>query len=137
MLRLRSIIYLLPDLVRTLFTRRTTVKYPFEPLDLPPYFRGRVVVDAEKCRGCGACVRDCPSTGLELQRDENGGFRLLHYSDCCANCAQCEASCRFGAIRLVDAYVGPTLAREALVEMLVERSGERKKRDAPKTRSSG
>ncbi len=128
MLRLRSIIYLLPDLVHTLFTRRTTVRYPFEPLDLPHYFRGRVVVDAEQCRGCGACVRDCPSAGLRLRRDGHGGYRLIHYPDRCANCGQCEASCRTGALCLVSAYVAPTLARGELVETLVERSGERRKR---------
>ena len=128
MLRLRSIIYLLPDLVRTLFTRRTTVRYPFEPLELPRYFRGRVVVDAEQCRGCGACVRDCPSTGLRLRRDGHGGYRLLHYPDRCANCGQCETSCPTGALHLVSAYVAPTLAREELVETLAEGSVERRKR---------
>jgi len=128
MLRLRSIVYLLPDLARTLFTPRSTVRYPFGPLELPPYFRGRVVVDVELCRGCGACVRDCPSTGLRLRHDGHGGFRLRHYPDRCANCGQCEASCRTGAIRLVGAYVAPTHAREELVETLVERSGELKKR---------
>jgi hydrogenase-4 component H len=128
MLRLRSIVYLLPDLVRTLFTRCSTVRYPFGPLELPPYFRGRVVIDAELCRGCGACIRDCPSTGLRLRRDGRGGFRLIHYPDRCANCGQCEVSCPTGALRLVDGYVAPTHTREELVETLVERSGELRKR---------
>ena len=136
MLRLRSIVYLLPDLVRTLFTRRTTVRYPFEPLDLPHYFRGRVVVDAERCRGCGACVRDCPSTGLRLRRDGHGGYRLLHYPDRCANCGQCEASCPTGALHLVNAYVAPTPARDELVEMLAEHSGEHMKRGTSRARPS-
>ncbi|MFN2132909.1 MAG: 4Fe-4S binding protein [Anaerolineae bacterium] len=136
MLRLRSIIYLLPDLIHTLFTRRTTVRYPFEPLELPSYFRGRIVVDAEQCRGCGACVRDCPSTGLRLRRDEHGGYRLLHYPDCCANCGQCEASCPTGALRLVSAYVAPTHAREELVETLVERNRELKRSDTSQARPS-
>jgi formate hydrogenlyase subunit 6/NADH:ubiquinone oxidoreductase subunit I len=128
MLRLRSIIYLLPDLVHTLFTRCTTVRYPFEPLELPGYFRGRVVVDAERCRGCGACVRDCPSTGLCLQQDGHGGYRLIHYPDRCANCGQCEASCPADALHLVSAYVAPTVARETLVETLAEHSGPRRKK---------
>jgi formate hydrogenlyase subunit 6/NADH:ubiquinone oxidoreductase subunit I len=137
MLRLRSIIYLLPDLIHTLFTRRTTVRYPFEPLELPGYFRGRVVVDATQCRGCGACVRDCPSTGLRLRRDGHGGYRLLHYPDCCANCGQCEASCPTGALHLVSEYVAPTLVREELAETLVERKGERRKRGTRQAHLAG
>jgi hydrogenase-4 component H len=118
----RSIIYLLPQLLRTLFTSRSTVRYPFEPLQLPIYFRGRVVIDAERCRGCGTCVRDCPSDGLKLERVDRNTFTLIHFPDRCANCGQCEASCRFGAIRLTNAYVPATLAREELAEVLVERS---------------
>ncbi len=42
MSRLHSLVYLLPELWRTLFTRPITVRYPFGPLELPPYFRGKV-----------------------------------------------------------------------------------------------
>ena len=119
--RFRSIIYMLPYLGRTLFTRRSTVRYPFGPLKLPDHFRGRVVIDASLCRGCGACVRDCPGAGLELERTGSHAFRLVHYSDRCANCGQCETSCRFDAIRQTNAYVPATHARDELVEILVER----------------
>jgi formate hydrogenlyase subunit 6/NADH:ubiquinone oxidoreductase subunit I len=118
----RSIMYLLPNLWRTLSTAPITVRYPFAPLELPPYFRGRVVVEPDLCRGCGVCVRDCPAFGLELERTSRDRFRLIHYSDRCANCGQCEASCRFGAIRLVNEYVPATSRREELVEVLVEGS---------------
>jgi formate hydrogenlyase subunit 6/NADH:ubiquinone oxidoreductase subunit I len=124
MSRFRSIIYLLPQLGRTLLTRRITVRYPFGALRLPSYFRGRVVVDAELCRGCGACTRDCPAMGLELERESRDRFRLVHYPDRCANCGQCEASCRFGAIRLANEFVQATGERGKLFEVLVERGGE-------------
>ena len=121
MFRLRSLFSLMPQLWNTLRSRPITVRYPFEPLKLPPYFRGRVVIEAENCKGCGLCVRDCPALGLELQRGSTDGFRLIHYPDRCAYCGQCEDSCRSGAIRLINEYVPASPRREALVQVLVER----------------
>ena len=125
MSRFRSIAYLLPHLLRSLFTRASTVRYPLGPLELPTYFRGRVVIDAERCQGCGICVRDCPAAALQLIKEDRYTFKLIHYSDRCANCGQCEASCRFGAIRLDNAYVSPTHARSELIEILVDRTQDK------------
>lgn len=120
MFRIRSLFSLLPQLWNTVRSRPITVRYPFAPLQLPAYFRGRVVVDAELCQGCGLCVRDCPASGLKLERTANKGYRLLHYPDRCAYCAQCEDSCRSGAITLTNEYVPATSEREKLVQVMVE-----------------
>jgi hydrogenase-4 component H len=120
MLRIQSLFSLLPQLWNTVRSRPITVRYPFAPLELPPYFRGRVVVDADLCRGCGLCVRDCPASGLELERTPDQGFRLLHYPDRCAYCAQCEDSCPSGAITLTNEYVPATSERGKLVQVMVE-----------------
>ena len=122
MFRLRSLFSLLPHLWNTLRSRPITVRYPFEPLELPPYFRGRVVSEPENCRGCGLCVRDCPANGLILERTPDRGFRLVHYPDRCAYCGQCEESCRSGAVHLTNGYPPATHACEELVECLVDKS---------------
>ena len=121
MSRLHSLIYLLPELWRTLFTRPITVRYPFAPLELPPYFRGKVTIEPSLCTGCGACVRDCPAFALELEREGREEFRLIHYYDRCAYCGQCEANCRFGAIVLVNEFVRATPRCDALTQVMVER----------------
>ena len=130
MSRLHSLVYLLPELWRTLFTRPITVRFPFGPLELPPYFRGRVTIEPALCTGCGACVRDCPAFALELERESDAlgplvlskaegsqgreKFRLIHYHDRCAYCGQCQDGCRQGAIRLTSEYVPAAADREAL-----------------------
>jgi formate hydrogenlyase subunit 6/NADH:ubiquinone oxidoreductase subunit I len=120
--RWRSIFGLFPQLWRTIFSRPITVRYPFEEIELPPYFRGRVAVDASRCAGCGLCARDCPARALVLEGTPHGGFRLLHYPDRCAYCGQCEINCRQGAVRLTNAYVPATFDRDKLVEVLAERA---------------
>ncbi len=140
MSRLHSLVYLLPQLWRTLFTRPITVRYPFGPLELPSYFRGRVVIDIDLCRGCGLCVRDCPAFALELERESNAlsplvlshalskvegkaerskghdKFRLIHYPDRCAYCGQCQDVCRYEAIWLTSEYVPAAADRNTLRE---------------------
>lgn len=121
MSRLYSLVYLLPQLWRTWFSRPITVRYPFGALELPPYFRGKVTVDEALCTGCGLCVRDCPAFALELERESREEFRLIHYHDRCAYCGQCEDSCRSGAIVLVNQFVQATDRCGALIHVLVER----------------
>ncbi len=114
--RSHSLVYLLPELWRTLRTRRITVRFPFGPLELPSYFRGRVTVDPALCNGCGLCVRDCPAAALELERESRDEFRLIFYCDRCAFCGQCEAVCRTGAIVLTNEFAPAAADRNALRE---------------------
>jgi len=121
MSQLKSLLYLLPQLLETLFEKVITVAYPFAPLELPANYRGRVRIEPERCRGCAACVRDCPAFGLELEREGREDFRLLHYPDRCICCGQCEESCRFDAIRLTNEFVEPTVGEKPPREVLVDR----------------
>ena len=115
---------LLPQLIRTFFSRPETVEYPFGPADIPDGFRGRVVVNEENCRGCRLCERDCPTGALELIRENKKEYKLVYRPDRCAYCGQCELSCNFDAIYLVSNYVKATQDRESLLVTLVDRKEE-------------
>ena len=59
-------------------------------------FRGAVVVDKEKCKGCNLCVVACPTKTLYLAKEVNG--KGYHYSEmvnpeACIGCASCALVC--------------------------------------------
>lgn len=59
-------------------------------------FKGAVVVDIEKCKGCDLCVVACPTKVLALAKEVNG--KGYHYSEmvspeACIGCASCGLVC--------------------------------------------
>ena len=52
------------------------------------------VIDAEKCKGCGKCRKNCPMEAIE------GAVKKVHTIDPekCINCGACVGNCPFGAI---------------------------------------
>jgi ferredoxin len=61
---------------------------------------GRVVVDVEKCNGCGMCVKVCPGSALCLEGE--GGQKKARMIDNpvtdCMSCNDCAAICERDAI---------------------------------------
>lgn len=56
-----------------------------------------LLIDAEKCVGCQACIKACPFGALEMQG------KLAVVKDNCTFCGACPPSCKFGAITLQKA----------------------------------
>ncbi|MCD6356145.1 MAG: 4Fe-4S binding protein [Anaerolineaceae bacterium] len=121
-LKIRSFIYLLPNIAQALFSRPETVAYPAVSYEPSPSYRGSVRVIAENCVGCGLCVRDCPAEALSLEKVSKGCFRLDHYRDRCASCGQCEMSCKFNAIYLDNSYKKASADRADFFEVLVDKT---------------
>jgi ech hydrogenase subunit F len=109
-------------IIDALVSRPDTVGYPFAELDLPEGYRGAIVIDPEKCTGCGLCVRDCPTGALKLEKKSRDEFKLIHYPARCAYCSQCESSCVRGAIGHSNALVGATDRPRELVVVLKEKN---------------
>ena len=54
-----------------------------------------VLIDNEKCRGCGACVSDCPRRVLEIRNS-----KAVVINDVCLKCGHCLAICPANAVKL-------------------------------------
>lgn len=58
--------------------------------------KGRVVVNIERCKGCGVCVEACPFGVLALSAEVNAmGYNFAHMlkPDACTGCASCGIIC--------------------------------------------
>ena len=58
--------------------------------------KGAVVVDRERCKGCGVCVASCPCKVLALSAEVNGkGYPVAWMADpdACIGCASCAVIC--------------------------------------------
>ncbi|MCW3806305.1 4Fe-4S dicluster domain-containing protein [Plebeiibacterium marinum] len=58
--------------------------------------KGAIVVDTEKCKGCGVCVSTCPTQVINLAADVNGkGYHYAYMGnpDACIGCANCGVIC--------------------------------------------
>lgn len=105
MIKLRPIA-MLPELLRHLFKKPVTVKYPFERLEPPVDLRCKLAITANKCIGCMLCVRDCPTNCLTVTKVfdspnvKERRYRIKYEMERCIFCAQCVEVCPTDAILL-------------------------------------
>lgn len=55
------------------------------------------VIDADKCIGCGLCVKTCPFQTISIQDD-----KAVVSGSMSVSCGHCAAVCPTGAIRVID-----------------------------------
>ncbi|HOO68781.1 MAG TPA: 4Fe-4S binding protein [Bacteroidales bacterium] len=59
-------------------------------------FKGAIVVDTEKCKGCGVCVVNCPTQTIALSKTVNSKgypFAYMENPDKCIGCGNCAIVC--------------------------------------------
>ncbi|MFI3301590.1 MAG: 4Fe-4S binding protein [Rikenellaceae bacterium] len=58
--------------------------------------KGTILIDKERCKGCGVCVTACPLQVLALSSEVNGkgySFAMMAQADNCTGCASCAIIC--------------------------------------------
>ncbi|MCK4913226.1 MAG: 4Fe-4S binding protein [Planctomycetes bacterium] len=64
---------------------------------------GKIIIDIEKCKGCGLCVMACPKGQIVISEKSNkkGYFPAkFKASDNCSGCAMCAIICPDAAIKV-------------------------------------
>ena len=55
-----------------------------------------VVIDGEKCIGCGICAKDCPAGKIDVKDGKAA------YMPGCIQCGHCEAVCQRAAVSIPE-----------------------------------
>jgi 2-oxoglutarate ferredoxin oxidoreductase subunit delta len=63
---------------------------------------GRIVIDTERCKGCGLCITVCPKNNIVIARESNkNGYFPAHVKNIgCTACTRCAIVCPEGSIEI-------------------------------------
>ena len=121
-----------------MFRRRVTIQYPDEKPNIPPRWRGRIILSrdpdgGERCVACYLCAAACPVDCIALQatEDEHGRrypeFFRINFSRCIF-CGYCEEACPTDAIQLTPDFEMGEYNRKNLVyekeDLLIDGTGK-------------
>ena len=122
-----------PELVRHLFKKPATVKYPYEKLPVPKRFRGKLILHPEQCIACRICVMDCPAEAIEVLTvsEAEKKFKMIIHHDRCLHCEQCVESCPRDTLEMTPEFEMATFDRHALKDEYIYTKAS-PKAEAPK-----
>jgi formate hydrogenlyase subunit 6/NADH:ubiquinone oxidoreductase subunit I len=95
---------MISTVLRSLFRKPATTRYPKVPFIMPDRFRGAPVVDSKGCIGCKICVRDCPSGAITIHTVGEKRFEVEIDLGRCVYCGQCADSCPKKVIEISPSF---------------------------------
>jgi len=91
---------IIPEVLRNLFRKPNTVKYPYERREPPEGLRGKPVVDRGRCISCRLCSIVCPSKAITMDDEVKPVFDLGR----CIFCGECADICPVKAITMTREF---------------------------------
>ena len=103
-----------------LFRKPITVSYPEEKLTTSKRIRGnRLVLDIDKCNGCRACARSCPTSIIHIETSKGEKGLVVDKFEIdfgtCMFCGMCVEACNMDALFMSREYELASYRREDLM----------------------
>jgi NADH-quinone oxidoreductase chain I len=114
-----------------------TLMYPHERKVLPPTYRGKHILEQDKCIDCHLCAKACPVDCIEIEADHHG--RLLEWQKFsidykkCIFCEFCIPPCPVDCIHMTTEYEMATDSPDDMVEDMLTWTGLRPEDEAKLT----
>ncbi len=100
--------------LKSLFSKPSTVRYPFEKKPVFKNTRGSISIAIDKCIFCGICQRKCPTKAIEVNRqDKRWEIERLR----CIACAACVEACPKKCLTMENHYSPATVDRTTTKEV--------------------
>jgi 2-oxoglutarate ferredoxin oxidoreductase subunit delta len=63
---------------------------------------GKIIIDTERCKGCGLCITVCPKSNIAVaaESNKNGYFPAEAKNADCTACTRCAIVCPEGIIEI-------------------------------------
>jgi len=92
---------MLPQVLRNLFRRPATVKYPYVRVEPPEGYRGRPAIDKGRCIQCWLCIKTCPVQAITINKETKKPSIWLGR---CVFCGECAEVCPARAITMTKDF---------------------------------
>jgi ech hydrogenase subunit F len=95
--------------LKSLFSKPATRRYPFAVRQPFKNTRGKISVDIAKCIFCGICQKKCPTAALNVGKNEKK-WRIDRLR--CISCGYCVESCPKKCLSMENDYSQPITQRK-------------------------